>query len=91
MIKTGSLTIRTFLVTLFNTILEKKSYPEDWSSGIITPIHKSGEIDNPDNYRGITINSCLSKLFNLLLTTRLTIFVNEKDIFNYKQKGFEHQ
>ena len=60
MIRTGSPTVLLFLVTFFNTKLETKNYPEDWSCGIITPIHKSGENDNPDNDRGITINSCLS-------------------------------
>ena len=88
MIKTGSPTNLPFLVTLFNTIPETKRYPEDWTCGIITPIHKSGETDNPDNYRGITINSCLSKLLNLLLTNRLTSFVNEKGILKYNQIGF---
>ena len=84
MIKTGSPTILPFLVTLFKT----KRYPEDWACGIITPIHKLRETDNADNYRGITINSCLSKLFNLLLTNRLTSFVNEKGILKYNQIGF---
>ena len=27
-------------------------YPEAWSKGIIVPIHKKGDIDNPSNYRG---------------------------------------
>ena len=85
MIKTGSPTILPFLVTLFNTILETKSYPEDWPCGIITPIHKSGENDNHDNYRG---KFGLSKLFNLLLTNRLTSFVNGKSILRYNQIGF---
>ena len=62
MIKTASPTILPFLVTFFNTILETKSCYEDWPGGIITPIYKSGENDNPDNYRGIKINSYLSKL-----------------------------
>ena len=89
MIKTGSPTVLLFLVTFFNTILETKSYPEDWSCEIITPIHKSWENDNTDIYnRRITINSCLSKLFNLLLTNRRTSFVNEKGILKYNQIGF---
>ena len=88
MIKTGSPTVLPLLVNFFNTVLETKSYPEDWSCEIITPIHKLGKIDNPDNYRGITINSCLSKLLNLLLTNRLTSFVNEKGILKYNQIGF---
>ena len=38
MINTGSPTILPFLVTLFfNTILETKSYPEDWSCRISDP------------------------------------------------------
>ena len=45
--------------------------------------------DNPDNFKGIAIISCLSKLFNLLLTSRLTCFVNEKSIFKYNQIGFQ--
>ena len=88
MIKTGSPNILPFLVTIFNTILETKSYPEDWSCEIITPIHKSGKNDNPDDYSGITINGCLSKLFNLLLTSTLTSFVNEKGIHKYIQTDF---
>ena len=64
-------TILPFLVSFLNEILKSHYYPENWCKGIITPIHKQGEIDNPDNYRGITINSCLSKLFNLLLTKPL--------------------
>ena len=88
MIKTGSPTILPFLVTFLNTILETNSYPEDCSFGIITPIHKSGENDNPDNYRGITTNSCLSKLFNLFLTNRLISSVNKKGILRYNQIGF---
>ena len=55
-----------FLTHFFNIIPETKSYSENCSYGILTPIHKSAENDNPDNYRGVAINSCLSKLFNLL-------------------------
>ena len=89
MIKTGSPTVLPFLFTLFNTILETKSYPEVWSCGIITPIHKSGENDNPNNFRGIAINSCFRKLFNLFLTKRLTSFLSEKGILCYNQIGFQ--
>ena len=38
--------------------------------------------------RGITINSCLNRLFDLLLANRLTSFVNEKSILKYNQIGF---
>ena len=70
-----------------NEILKSHYYPENWRKKIITPIHKQGEIDNPDNYKGITISSCLSKLFNLLLTKRLTTFTNDNQILKYNQIG----
>ena len=88
MIIAGAPTILPFLVSFFNEILKSHYYPENWHKGIITPIHKQGEIDNPDNYRGITINSCLSKLFNLLLTKHLTTFTNDNQILKYNQIGF---
>ena len=88
MIIAGAPTILPFLVSFFSEILKSHYYPENWRKGIITPIHKQGEIDNPDNYRGITINSCLSKLFNLLLTKHLTTFTNDNQILKYNQIGF---
>ena len=89
MIIAGTPTILPFLVTFFNKILKSHYYPEKWCKGIIIPIHEQGEIDNPNNYRAITINSCLSKLCNLLLTKRLTTFTNNNQILKYNQVGFQ--
>ena len=59
-----------FLVTFCNTILERKSYPENWSCGIITPIHKLEEDDNPDNCKGITMVVSVSfSIFSIFFTT----------------------
>ena len=80
--------ILPFLTILFNEIIETKEYPDVWSIAIVTPALKSGEVNNPNNYRWITITSCLSKLFNLLLTTTLTKYVNDKGLINYNQVGF---
>ena len=46
----------------------------NWSNGIITALHKSGNKDDPSNFRGICISSCLGKLFCFILntTTRTT-------------------
>ena len=80
MIKASLPSSLSFFVTLFNKILQTQIYPEEWSRGIITPVPKSGEVENPDNYRGIKINRCLSKLINLLLHKRVQCFINEKNI-----------
>jgi hypothetical protein len=38
------------------------------------PLHKKGDKQNPDNYRAITVGSCLGKLFASLLLERLIDF-----------------
>ena len=71
MIKTSSEFIKSSLEKLFNLILKSGVFPTSWSNGIITALHKSGNKDDPSNYRGICISSCLGKLFCSILNTRL--------------------
>ena len=88
MIKASLSIILPFLVIFFNKILETKEYPDEWAFGIITSLHKSEEIDDSDNYRGMTINSFLSKLFTLLLNNRLTNYINKEDALTFNQIEF---
>ena len=43
------------LTGLFDHILNTGHYPQQWSRGILTPIHKGGSRYAPINYRGITL------------------------------------
>ena len=60
------------LTLLFNYVLQSGEYPTDWCQGIINPLHKKGCTENPDNYRKITVLPALGKLFESILTTRLS-------------------
>ena len=60
-------------IYLFNLIFDTGIIPDIWLEGIIRPIYKNkGDVENPDNYRPITIFSCFSKLFTAVLNARLT-------------------
>ena len=61
MLKSGAQYLTTSLTKLFNFILNKGSYPDSWSTGLISPIFKSGNKSDPSNYRGICVTSCLGK------------------------------
>ena len=37
----------------------------------MTPLHKSKDLTDPNNFRGVAVSSCLGKLFNKVLNTRL--------------------
>ena len=57
---------------LFNKVLESGQMPNDWLVGLIIPIYKEkGDKKDANNYRGITLLSCLGKLFTSILNTRL--------------------
>ena len=76
------------LLKLFNRILCYGDFPTAWKSAYITPVHKGGSPDDPNNYRGISILSCVAKLFNTILTKRLDNFLEQKDLISPLQIGF---
>ena len=55
------------LCHLFNKVLEVGVYPDDWCKAIIVPVYKKGETSDPNNYRGISLLSCISKLLSKTL------------------------
>ena len=66
----------------------KYPYPKSWISGFTTSLHKSGSLYETSNYRGLTINSTLSKVFISILNSRLEKYVENHNILTNKQIGF---
>ena len=62
--------------------------PLMWCSGLITPIFKSSERNDPTNYRGICVSCCLGKLFWSVLNQRLMAHVASLNILHNSQVGF---
>ena len=76
-------------IDLFNRILDEGQIPESWTIGMITPIFKNkGDRGDFNNYRGITILSCLGKLFTSVINTRLNNYANNVNLLNENQTGF---
>jgi hypothetical protein len=74
---------------LFNTILDSGTIPTTWLVGQIIPIYKNkGDPTSPDNYRGITLLSCLGKLFTSIINNRLNAFCESNTILSENQAGF---
>ena len=74
---------------LFNQVLNTGEIPEDWLTGLIIPIYKNkGSKCDTDNYRGITLLSCVGKLFTSILNQRLTEFCENNYILKEIQAGF---
>ncbi|CAG2186361.1 unnamed protein product [Mytilus edulis] len=61
MIKNSQSFLIKSLNHVFNKILSTGNYPQIWANGFITALFKNGSKDDPSNYRGLTVTSCLSK------------------------------
>ena len=79
---------RRLLVTLYNAMLLKSYIPTSMKVGIIIPLYKGGtkRKDDPDSYRAITVTSCILKLFERLLLTRI---ISTQRPFHPLQGGFQ--
>ena len=82
-------TVVELIVKLFNLILRTGHVPHDWSVGLIVPIYKKkGSQSDPNNYRGVTLLSCLGKLFTMCINVRLTSYVTNQGIIGEEQAAF---
>ena len=73
---------------LFNIIIKTEKYPREWSTTLTKLIHKEGNRDDPSNFRGISLASNLSKLFNSILYARINDFLVKNSIIRPEQGGF---
>ena len=77
------------LIRAFNDIIiNHKRLCRDWLHSLITALHKKGAKDDPGNYRGISLMSCLGKLFLTIINNRLVKFSLENNLLSPGQLGF---
>ena len=77
-----------FFITLFNKILHSGSLPEQWKISLIVPVFKKGSLYEPNNYRGISLTPCISKILERILNERLLVFCKKNNILSEFQLGF---
>ena len=77
------------LSELFSCILRHSYVLNGFCSGIVIPLpkDKSGDLVDSNNYRGITLSSNISKLFELCLLDRYSCYLMSSDLqFSFKKK-----
>ena len=78
-----------YLGRLFNVVFNKGYFPEKkWTKGFILLLHKKGDINQADNYRGITLLSTLGNLFTHVLNNGLRDWAELYHIYVEAQSGF---
>jgi hypothetical protein len=82
--------LNSILVHYINTSFENGIFPNALKPATVTPIYKSGEKSNPNNYRPISILSSFSKIFEKVVKDRLETFLRNNGILSERQFGFEN-
>ena len=71
---------RIFLY-VFNHILKHGGQIPSWVVSLLVPIYKIGNSDDPGNYRGISLLSCIAKFFLRILNNRLLSYCMNNNFF----------
>lgn len=76
---------------LFNLVFNTGIVPEAWTIGMIKPIYKNkGDPKQPENYRPISLLSCLGKLFTSIINYRLNTYAETSNLIKETQAGFRN-
>ena len=76
------------LLKIIRQLFSRHVYPSAWTSNFLKPIYKKGDMEDPDNYRGLAVGSALAKLFSLILLNRLTKYIDAQSLISHNQIGF---
>ena len=73
---------------LFNMSLKEGKVPDAWKESRITMLPKKPPASDPNNYRPISLLSCLGKLLERIVAQRISHFLHEHGITIKQQSGF---
>ena len=83
--------ISEHLTYIYNLCIEKRHYPQAFKDAKVIPVFKSGDPNDPTNYRPISILSTLSKPLEKHLKTKLHSHFNKYNLFHPNQSGFREK
>ena len=89
MLKEAGDVIVPSLVKLFNLSLRSSKYPSEWKKAHVIPIFKKGDAAIIDNYRPVSILSCVGKLFERAVFKYVYNFLRDSNAISIKQSGFK--
>ena len=73
------------ILHLVNSSISSLTIPDSWKVVIVTPIHKSGDQQNPGNFRPISILPALSKILEKVVCSQLTSYLITNHVLSPSQ------
>lgn len=88
MLKLSTPELQVALLKLLNLVLESGCFPDDWNKVLISPIYKTGNKLDPENYRGICVSSNEGKVVCSILNLRVQSYLIEHYVLSKNLIGF---
>jgi len=90
-IKENHLNLLSPLKHIINLIFLTGKIPGCLKTSTITPIHKSGDVENIENYRPISLISNIAKILEKCIKKRLISYLDKNQLLHNKQYGFRQR
>ena len=86
----GGLEIKQMIVDLVQFMFSNSAeqWEESLKVGVIVPLFKKGDRDNPGNYRGVCLLPMARRILSRVLAERLRIWAEELILLDDEQAGF---
>ena len=90
LIKNSHENLKEKLLMIYNKIFLQHTFPDSWKTAVIIPIPKPNKSHStPQNFRPISLTSCLCKLVEKMINTRLVWFLEKENLISDVQSGFK--
>ena len=80
--------IGPFLATLFQKSVITSVFPDEWKIARVTPVFKSGEKTDVNNYRPISVVPTIAKTFEKIIHDQLYAYLSDNNLLASCQSGF---
>ena len=76
------------LTVLYNRVKDQSQVPKAWNRGRVVLVHKKGDTTEMNNYRPLTVLTCMNATYSKILNSRLTEVVERHRLLGEIQNGF---
>ena len=87
-LKDSLVVISLYITIIINTSIVTGTYPSIWKCPLVDPHHKSGDIDDPSNFRPVSILPVLSKVLEKIVCNQLMEHLESAKLLSNSQHGF---
>jgi len=76
------------LTKLINKSLSLSKFPKCWKEANVIPLHKKGDKSDTNNYRPVSLLSCVGKVMEKIVFKNVFNYVRDRELLSPHQSGF---